>query len=483
MVTKFDYAALSALIYNDARGKFNVLTIPAIAGWNQIGYVSGSGLNGFTAGAYQNGTDIVIAFKGTDISLANAAGTVGDVSADLALAFGLGSTQLAQAALFYQQIKATNPGANITFTGHSLGGGLASIMSVWFNRPATTFDEAPFEATALNPLVMASVSAYLGAKGYSDSEFLSFIFTYPLIYGGRESQVTHHFVQGEMLEYWRRAWPTVLGSDNNPIVIGGGDTLPGGTLHSMNLAAALLMQDKLRADTVALPNLLPAIFDEKLYANNLAGSRRDFLTSLLNDQITQGYTNPDGALAKFATDIEKLAQGGMAQNNDDINKALIVAGMEYYYFKDPATTTALFTAAGNGLHFKYSDIGASSYKSLPLLARAIETLLGPAQSFQAGIYGRLIKQDAWHVQSGSGGMTWTATGADNDAAMGGDQEDVLDAGAGNDILLGLDGSDTLTGGLGDDLLIGGAGDDTLNGGDGYDTYIIEGNDTIRDSDG
>ena len=110
----------------------------------------------------------------------------------------------------------------------------------------------------------------------------------------------------------------------------------------------------------------------------------------------------------------------MAQNNDELNKALIVAGMEYYYFKDSASTTALFTAAGNGLHFKYSDIGASSYKSLPLLARAIETLLGPAQSFQTGIYGRLIKQDAWHLQSGSGGMAWTATGPDNDAAIGGD---------------------------------------------------------------
>ena len=33
-------------------------------------------------------------------------------------------------------------------TGHSLGGGLASLMAVFFDRPATVFDEAPFEMSA-----------------------------------------------------------------------------------------------------------------------------------------------------------------------------------------------------------------------------------------------------------------------------------------------------------------------------------------------
>ncbi len=68
---------------------------------------------------------------------------------------------------------------------------------------------------------MATVSAYLGFNGHADSDFLSFIFTYPVIYGGRESQVTNNFVTGEVLQNLRAIWPTVLGSDN-PIVIGGG---------------------------------------------------------------------------------------------------------------------------------------------------------------------------------------------------------------------------------------------------------------------
>lgn len=43
--------------------------------------------------------------------------------------------------------------------------------------------------------------------------------------------------------------------------------------------------------------------------------------------------------------------------------------------------------------------------------------------------------------------------------------------------------DTLFGGAGDDTLIGGAGADYLEGGIGFDTYIVQGQDTIFDSDG
>ena len=39
-------------------------------------------------------------------------------------------------------------------------------------------------------------------------------------------------------------------------------------------------------------------------------------------------------------------------------------------------------------------------------------------------------------------MNWTATGADNDAAIGGTAGDTLDGGAGNDFLYGGDGADT-----------------------------------------
>ena len=47
-------------------------------------------------------------------------------------------------------IKNEYPDAIISFTGHSLGGGLASIMAVFFNKNATVFDLAPFKNSVIN---------------------------------------------------------------------------------------------------------------------------------------------------------------------------------------------------------------------------------------------------------------------------------------------------------------------------------------------
>ena len=47
----------------------------------------------------------------------------------LAVSLGIPTQQIVQAALLYAQVRAENPTANITFTGHSLGGGIASIMT------------------------------------------------------------------------------------------------------------------------------------------------------------------------------------------------------------------------------------------------------------------------------------------------------------------------------------------------------------------
>lgn len=56
-------------------------------------------------------------------------------------------------------------------------------------------------------------------------------------------------------------------------------------------------------------------------------------------------------------------------------------------------------------------------------------------------------------------------------------------GSGSDAINGTSSADHLLGGIGADTLYGGTGNDMLSGGDGYDTYLIEGQDTIIDSDG
>lgn len=186
MIDEKEYSVLAAAVYNDARGDLNFVDVTPI-GWTAIASQSDTtgGLlsSGLSINAYKKGTEIVIACKGTDFLLGtNNSQTANDIAADLGLGLALGSTQLFKAALFYQQVKAQNPGATITFTGHSLGAGLASVLAVWFNRPATVFADAPFEASALNPLVMGYVAGYLALHGYSDPEFVGFINSYTFSY-------------------------------------------------------------------------------------------------------------------------------------------------------------------------------------------------------------------------------------------------------------------------------------------------------------
>ena len=83
----------------------------------------------------------------------------------MGLATGWGSNQLVDAVDYYLAVKAANPNADITFTGHSLGGGLAASMGVFFGQPAVTFDQAPFANTAelslLHPDFAASLRQHL----------------------------------------------------------------------------------------------------------------------------------------------------------------------------------------------------------------------------------------------------------------------------------------------------------------------------------
>ncbi|MFO0701086.1 MAG: lipase family protein [Nitrospira sp.] len=81
------------------------------------------------------------------------------------MATGAGADQLRQAAEYYLQVKAANPNVTVTFTGHSLGGGLAALMGVFFGKQAVTFDQAPFansaELSLIPPDVAANLRSYL----------------------------------------------------------------------------------------------------------------------------------------------------------------------------------------------------------------------------------------------------------------------------------------------------------------------------------
>lgn len=199
---------------------------------------------------YQNGTEIVIAYAGTNEN--------GDWLTNIANGVGSGSTQTTKAALAYLQTK-QQYGSNITFTGHSLGGGLASIMSVCFDRPAVVFDEATFEVAARSPLIILATKASLAMAGYDLGAFASY--TGILEFPTREANVTNHYLEGEALYYLRLALPAIVGTGQDHVVranisdvTGAGGTVD---LHSQGLLAATLVSNNFRQATYASSRVIP----------------------------------------------------------------------------------------------------------------------------------------------------------------------------------------------------------------------------------
>lgn len=187
-----EYALMAGSAYFSTRGDINRIPLPG--SWQPLNPAAGldhiiSG-TGFEARAFQQGDEIVIAFAGT-VEL------IDWLSGNAPLVAGVYSPQLSQAAAYYQEIKAANPNANISFTGHSLGGGLAALMGVLFNRGAITFDAAPFRRAA-NMVNQAIMTVDLVSQGYGfDADLASFLGLAPIIRG--ERNIESIAVEGEIL--------------------------------------------------------------------------------------------------------------------------------------------------------------------------------------------------------------------------------------------------------------------------------------------
>lgn len=144
MADSIQYALMAGASYISTRSDINKFPVPE--GWTPVIDPPHfkDDVTGFEAISFTNGGEVVISFAGTNndppITLFNP-----DRQASVALALGSLSAQLKQAADYYLAVRASVPeGTKITLTGHSLGAGLASLIAVFFNETAVTFDQAPF---------------------------------------------------------------------------------------------------------------------------------------------------------------------------------------------------------------------------------------------------------------------------------------------------------------------------------------------------
>ena len=513
---EIDCALMSGVAYESNRQDKNKFPVPD--GWGIMPGSYKTNPSGFEAVSFSqtnaDGTkEIVISFAGTNKTDPN------DWAADLNLALGEVDIQLLQAAEYYMYIKSLpeNVGASITFTGHSLGGGLAALMAVLFNEDAVTFDQAPFKNAATESVRMAILNHLQGLPYKYDindnpvyaPRLYPTIYTFDQIQNqeydllsftndslaSREDNISGYYVQGEKLTSdfpYDRAH--VL---DNPEPLDHGTTNIGGwDLHSLSLLTAFLLKPDFKEVTKKLPGLLDMIYDETLYAKPTSGRDENFLERLIRHQegvvadSTRGVTAvaADDMLTRFTDDLLMIAKDGGLTMNENISKALTAFAMQMYYANpaaaNPETYMTLFDEYGvtGGVHFKTSDVTTDPITTAKGFTMYFQNYLNTLPSTGEitpdalnSVKEKLPNLIDWYIQAGASPMTATA-GSNSAFMLGGDGSDVLTGGSANDVLMGGKGNDQLNGGGGDDLIIGGSDKDIIDGGTGADTMYGGGGD-------
>ena len=284
MISKEVAAVLALRVYEQGVNNFENLPFEP-QGWIKL-VDPLPATDGFAYGVFKNTTtnEIVISYPGTD-------GAVGMMGADGANNFGLAvgqlTSQATQAAKVYTKVLqlygSDAAGSNISFTGHSLGGGLAGVMSVWFNRPAIVFDPAPFQLTALVPGTVNDIINILG--GTTPVALLNYQTDIIGTFAIREAAVESNFAVGEFLAVTRSAANTVYGT-NTPYTFGNqnGAVSPF-TMHSQALLAAGILSPDFRAATVTVQRSLAIVMSGTFYSADPDGStQRNFVLDLIRSE-------------------------------------------------------------------------------------------------------------------------------------------------------------------------------------------------------
>lgn len=427
MPTPLQYMQFATGVY--AASARNYVAPPT--GWDRFNWKSDSVLSGFSAGYYFNSltNEVVISYTGTNDVLDKANWVIGT---------GLPLPQIYDAVAYYFEVKAAHPTANITFTGHSLGGGLASLMAVFFDKQAIVFDQAPFQLAALSPFVLPAVAAQMILSGYADSAFTTYLASAGLLALTREYNVTQYYVEGEALSFIRYGFNTLLGSDHSIPV---GDSNAGPVeLHSMALLTALQYSPAFLQAVQKLPDLVSLMLDQDLFAADpIDEIKSDLLRKLLRHQLgIEGAIQPDEMLNRFAADMNKLAQPGgltMTDGNggffssatNNISKALTAFAMQFYYENSANATDSskeLFAQITGGLLFDMADVSKDFATTLEQSGK--DSNLTKVKGFELYFKNYLSQTNNglnaeerglinsvlpymrdWYVQAGAGGMNAT----------------------------------------------------------------------------
>lgn len=517
-VSNLEYALMAANVYSTlgtVRHENNTQPVPD--GWTLVGERSNVA-TGFLARAYKNGNELVISYSGTTTEADH---RLDDwINGNLPGGSGIElAPQIKDAASFYLDIlqNAELSGLNVTFTGHSLGGGLASVMSVYFDKSAVVFDEAPFRQTAVSSSLATELIQELTRAGHTIPPELA---NYDPLFNltAREAAVHQVAIAGEVLTAIFPDFLKIFGSSTTISL--DGTTLSMVQLHSITLLTLFLESPSFLNASRENAFLLDRVFNG-LWDTNPASEENTLL-----DAIGQREYRGEGTLGAIAADVNKLQSGGLTQTSYGVDgvfqKNLIDAVLANVYSQvggrgatQPSnglveTAILVQTGALTVDVAKISDQKDAIKSQFATTANAYMYALAEStasfasyskwtiQNGQSAMQLDLSTDNAANVVMGYVGDDTIRTGAGDDFIFGGDGSDVIDAGGGQNRLVGGRGNDWLgftarefgavseqalsaigndyTGGKGDDYIAGSHGDDTYryNLGDGSDTIFTNG---------
>lgn len=524
-------AILSMDAYN-RNGSNNSISVGLAVAGTSIGNATldisqGFQSSGFFAQSYLlSGTQKIISFRGTDIN------TAGEFGRDVVHGWFAGGgnyavDQMEQAAQFFQQVVGVNPtlanlyNANITLTGHSLGGGLAGLLgSIYRQSNVKIFDSMDF-VVATQYLHNNSVPS---DHVDQDARDLFFRSTDPGPLSG--AGIKSFSVQDQTLSPNTGWFGAPTFGDTPEFNLGFNGVLSGVERHSQSLLVIRMFADatELANDWLSAGRyVFPALYDERigtalgLLANDSAGT--DSAAGKMRSMIAYSAIE-SGALLYGDTGVRAFYNDA-----NDLGKVIGLSNASNIVKDSAAAISTILTQFAGQLAVGKVDQAthvealagvltlAADQKTLSVdLSEALWSLGRGANGAQTNIIGRDDLVDAVSTQSiGSlegdveSGMTWLWASDKTDVFdkivfattnasltttlaahaepsskvslfVAGGSIDKITGRLDGELIYGGGGADELWGGDGNDLLAGGAGDDTLHAGTGK-SYLAGGADT------
>ena len=497
-LTPEQYLALTQIGYQDfsstdiGKSISTLLTDYVLPGEGTPVLAALSGLSGYTLVNFQANTtsgfagvafqappgpndepgEIVFALRGTEPDLSkDFMGALRDFEADLEIATDTnlsGPSQFDDAFDFWTStLQAVGSGnyADYSFTGHSLGGGLAQYMTYMTNEVG--------HSVTFNAVGIGQVLDGVNPSDYNDS-------------------ITDYVNQNDVIgQYGVQLGQTIYKTDTGNYQFN--SSVDNGQL-ALQLAIMQAMKngDLTQAAGIAALNGLTEVSQGTLNAGSDVFFGAHGLDALLdtNGDMSQTVTDPNLAIAA----LTQVVNGFFTVTG------WVVDGINYFAVEIiPATGEAVVkvtlaiaeagvqvvTTIGEAVYDWTNFMGETTADIIYNTAIAVGNATNTVAEVAANLYQYLFGE--YFTINGTGGADSLSpyslnpvpamsavingysgddsiTGSNfNDSLDGGDGSDTISGLEGNDYVYGRSGDDTLVGGIGNDALIGGAGNDSLYG--------------------